>query len=135
MADETRVQVLKEPERKAETDSFMWLFRTGEDGLAPSSYINIRRPRAGFNAADFLKGFKGYLETDCYQGYNSLADVKRCCCWAHLRRYFVEAVPKGKNWITAILPPRAYSTAISCLNMRGGPMKKGIPMNRGRNTG
>ena len=35
MADETRVQVLKEPERKAETDSFMWLFRTGEDGLAP----------------------------------------------------------------------------------------------------
>ncbi|MCM1543477.1 MAG: IS66 family transposase, partial [Blautia sp.] len=53
--------------------------------------------RAGFNAADFLKGFKGYLETDCYQGYNGLPDVKRCCCWAHLRRYFVEAVPKGKE--------------------------------------
>src|SRR5574344_495330 len=35
MADETRIQVLKEPERKPETDSFMWLFRTGEDGLAP----------------------------------------------------------------------------------------------------
>ena len=31
MADETRVQVLKEPERNAETDSFMWLFRKGDD--------------------------------------------------------------------------------------------------------
>lgn len=23
--------------------------------------------------------------------------IKRCCCFAHLRRYFVEAVPKGKE--------------------------------------
>lgn len=35
MADETRIQVLKEPGRNAETDSYMWLFRTGEDGLPP----------------------------------------------------------------------------------------------------
>ena len=35
MADETRVQVLKEPERNPETDSWMWLFRSGEDGLPP----------------------------------------------------------------------------------------------------
>ena len=33
MADETRVQVLKEEERRAQTQSFMWLFRSGEDGL------------------------------------------------------------------------------------------------------
>ena len=97
MADETRVQVLKEPGRNAETDSFMWLFRTGEDGLPPIILYKYTETRAGFNAADFLKRFKGYLETDCYQGYNSLPDVRRCCCWAHLRRYFVEAVPKGKE--------------------------------------
>ena len=97
MADETRVQVLKEPERNSETDSFMWLFRTGEDGLPPIILYRYTQTRAGLNAADFLKGFKGYLETDCYQGYNGLPDVKRCCCWAHLRRYFVEAVPKGKE--------------------------------------
>lgn len=97
MADETRVQILKEPGRNAQTDSFMWLFRTGEDGLPPIILYKYAETRAGFNAADFLKGFKGYLETDCYQGYNSLPDVRRCCCWAHLRRYFVEAVPKGKE--------------------------------------
>nr|WP_300842502.1 IS66 family transposase [uncultured Acetatifactor sp.] len=96
MADETRIQVLKEPERNAETESFMWLFRTGEDGLPPIILYRYTQTRAGFHAADFLKGFKGYLETDCYQGYNGLPDVKRCC-WAHLRRYFVEAVPKGKE--------------------------------------
>ena len=34
MADETRVQVLNEEGRRAQTQSFMWLFRSGEDGLA-----------------------------------------------------------------------------------------------------
>lgn len=97
MADETRVQVLKEPGRKAETDSYMWLFRTGEDGLPPILLYKYTETRAKFNAEEFLRGFKGYLETDGYQGYNNLPDIKRCCCWAHLRRYFVEAVPKGKE--------------------------------------
>lgn len=97
MADETRIQVLKEPGRDAETDSFMWLFRTGEDGLPVIILYRYTETRAKFNASEFLKGFKGYLETDGYQGYNNLPDVKRCCCWAHLRRYFVEAVPKGKE--------------------------------------
>ena len=97
MADETRLQVLKEDGRNAETDSYMWLFRTGEDGLPAIILYNYTQTRAKFNAEEFLKGFSGYLETDCYQGYNNLPDVRRCCCWAHLRRYFVEAVPKGKE--------------------------------------
>ena len=97
MVDETRVQVLKEPKRDAETDSYMWLFRTGEDGLPPIILYKYEETRAKFHAEEFLKGFKGYLETDGYQGYNNLPDIKRCCCWAHLRRYFIEAVPKGKE--------------------------------------
>lgn len=35
MADETPVQVLNEPGRRAQTKSYMWLYRTGEDGLPP----------------------------------------------------------------------------------------------------
>ena len=97
MADETRIQVLHEKERKAETDSFMWLFRSGEDGLPEIILYKYTETRAKFNAAKFLDGFQGYLETDCYQGYNNLPGVRRCCCFAHLRRYFVEAVPKGKE--------------------------------------
>ena len=53
--------------------------------------------RAKFHAAAFLNGFQGYLETDCYQGYNNLPGIRRCCCFAHLRRYFIEAVPKGRE--------------------------------------
>ena len=97
MADETRIQVLHEEDRKAETDSFMWLFRSGEDGLPDIVLYKYTETRAKFNAVEFLKGFQGYLETDCYQGYNNLPGIKRCCCFAHLRRYFIEAIPKGKE--------------------------------------
>ena len=97
MADETRCQVLHEPGRAAETDSFMWLFRSGEDGLPTIVLFKYTETRAKFNAEEFLKGFHGYLETDCYQGYDGIPGIIRCCCWAHLRRYFLDAVPKGKK--------------------------------------
>jgi Transposase IS66 family. len=44
MADATKVQVLKELGRNAETDSFMWLFRSGEDGLAPIILYKYTQP-------------------------------------------------------------------------------------------
>ena len=97
MADETRLQVLKEPERKPETDSFMWLFRSGEDGLPPIILYRYTETRAKFNAVEFLKGFKGYLMTDGYQGYNNLPDIIREACWAHIRRKFCDAIPSGKK--------------------------------------
>lgn len=71
MADETRVQVLKEPGRSAESQSFMWLYRTGEDGLPVILLYGYTPTRSGDNAADFLDGFQGYLETDGYQGYKT----------------------------------------------------------------
>ena len=98
MADETRIQVLNEPERNPETDSFMWLFRSGEDGLPPIILYHYTETRAKYNAVSFLEGFCGYLETDGYQGYNNLPGIKRCSCWSHARRYFIEAVPKGKEY-------------------------------------
>ena len=97
MADETRTQVLKEEDRRPETDSFLWCFRSGEDGKQPIILFKYSPTRNGEVAREFLDGFKGYLETDGYQGYNKVPDVKRCTCWAHLRRYFVDAIPKGKQ--------------------------------------
>lgn len=98
MADETRIQVLKEANRNPTTDSYMWLFRTGEDGLPPIIIYRYTETRARYNAEEFLKGFNGYLETDGYQGYNNLPNIKRCCCFAHVRRYFIDAVPKGHEY-------------------------------------
>ena len=54
MADETRIQVLKEPGREAETDSFMWLFRSGEDGLPEIILYGYTGTRARYNAEAFL---------------------------------------------------------------------------------
>lgn len=34
---------------------------------------------------------------DGYQGYNKVKETKRCCCWAHIRRYLLEAIPKGQE--------------------------------------
>ena len=98
MADETRIQVLNEEDRKAETDSFMWLYRSGEDGLEKIILYEYSPTRSGENAAAFLAGFKGYLACDGYQGYNKVPDIKRCCCWAHVRRYMIDAVPKGHQY-------------------------------------
>ncbi len=98
MADETRIQVLNEPERRAESQSFMWLFRSGEDGLPPILLYGYSPTRSGDHAAEFLNGFQGYLETDGYQGYNKVPGIKRCSCWAHIRRYFIDAIPKGKQF-------------------------------------
>lgn len=95
MADETRVQVLKEDNRAAETDSFMWLYRSGEDGLPPIILFEYSMTRAGTTAIKFLDGFKGYLSCDGYSGYNKVPDIKRCGCWAHVRRYYVDAIAKG----------------------------------------
>ena len=98
MADETRLQVLKEAGRSAESDSYMWLFRSGEDGLPSIILYWYTQTRARYNAEAFLSGFEGYLETDGYQGYNNLPGIKRCSCWSHTRRYFIDAVSKGKEY-------------------------------------
>lgn len=97
MADETPIQVLKEPDRAPQKKSYVWLMRTGEDGDVPIIIYNYTPTRAGYNAADFLKGAEPgyYLMVDGYQGYNKVPEAKRCCCYAHIRRYFVRAIRKG----------------------------------------
>lgn len=94
--DETPVQVLKEEGKKPQTKSYMWLYRTGNDGKAPIILYDYQPSRSGDNAASFLKDFKGYVHSDGYSGYNKLDGITRCGCWAHLRRKFVEAIPDKK---------------------------------------
>ena len=97
MADETPLQVLHEPGRRAQTKSYMWLFRSGEDGGPPIILYKYSETRAGDNAVEFLHGFKGYLMCDGYSGYNKVPDAKRTACWAHIRSYLTDAIPKGKE--------------------------------------
>ncbi len=98
MADETPVQVLKEPGKRPESKSYMWLFRSGEDGENPIILYKYSESRAGDTAYNFLEGYSGYLMCDGYSGYNKVPDAKRQACWAHVRRYLFDSVPKGKQY-------------------------------------
>lgn len=97
MADETPIQVLKEPDRRPQSKSYVWLIRSGEDRLPPIILYHYTETRAGRNAADFLDGIDegSYVMVDAYSGYNRLKKIRRCCCYAHIRRYLMEAIPKG----------------------------------------
>ena len=97
--DETPLQVLKEEGKKPQSKSYMWLYRSGNDGKKPIVLYDYQPTRSGDNAVRYLREFKGYLHCDGYSGYNKLEHITRCGCWAHLRRKFVEAIPtkKGKD--------------------------------------
>lgn len=90
-ADETTLQVLREPGKSAETQSYLWLYRTGRMG-PPIVLYDYRPTRGGENPRDYLQGFSGYLHVDGYAGYHKVKDVTLVGCWAHARRKFDEAL-------------------------------------------
>lgn len=100
-ADETTLQVLREPGKAAQSKSYMWLYRTGGDTSHPIVLYEYQQDRKAEHAEGFLKGFSGYLHTDGYAGYHRLGgSVKVVGCWAHARRKFDEAIkclPKEKQ--------------------------------------
>jgi transposase len=100
--DETVVQVLKEPGKAATSNSYMWV-QTGGPPDRPIIIYDYEPSRSGQVPVRLLQGFRGYLMTDGYDGYNALANlegIEHLACMAHVRRRFIEAVrvqPKGKR--------------------------------------
>ena len=100
--DETVVQVLKEKDKAPTTNSYMWV-QTGGPPDKPVVLYDYDPSRSASVPTALLEGYKGYLMTDGYDGYNEVArtdGIERLACWAHVRRRFVEAVrvqPKGKR--------------------------------------
>ena len=100
--DETVVQVLKERDRPASSQSYMWV-QTGGPPERPVVVFDYDPSRSGAVPVRLLEGYQGYLMTDGYDGYNALAKaegIEHLACLAHSRRRFVEATrvqPKGKR--------------------------------------
>jgi transposase len=91
-ADETEIQVLKEPERKASTKSYMWSFTTA-DGDTPITLFEYHPSRSADIPKAFLKGWSGFLHADGYKAYYSLGDnIIVIACLAHIRRKFADIV-------------------------------------------
>jgi hypothetical protein len=80
----------------------MWVQTGGPPGR-PVVLFDYTTSRAQDVPLRLLAGYRGYLMTDDYAGYNAVAaqaGVERLACWAHARRKFIEAQkvqPKGKT--------------------------------------
>jgi transposase len=121
-ADETTLEVLREPGREASADSYMWLYRTGGDTDKHIVLYDYRQGRSGDFPKAFLAGFSGYLHVDGYAGYHKLisaagtgppadSGITLVGCWAHARRPYDEAMramPKGAD-ITGTLTEKGLS--------------------------
>jgi transposase len=120
--DETRVQVLNEPGKTAESQSFMWV-RVGGQRQRPIILFDYDPTRAKTVPRRLLAGFTGILQTDGYTGYDAAVGeygLISAGCWAHARRRFDEVfkaaginpkkpLSKGKS------PPNAVRKAAVAL--------------------
>jgi len=92
-ADETTVQVIKDG-RPANTQSYMWLYRTMERAEKPAVLFEYQPTRSSGHPLQFLSGYGGYLQVDGFQGYHILEPqgVTIVECWSHARRKFHDAL-------------------------------------------
>lgn len=107
--DETEVQVLKEPGRKAQAKSYMWVQMTQASGIGgtgpPIRLFGYSPSRSTQAARTLYEGMRagGALMSDGYEPYGAIAEQHRLVhlgCWAHCRRYFheaLQALPKDQR--------------------------------------
>ena len=88
--DETPVQVIREDNRKASQKSYIWVYKGNKynNNIVLYEYTPTRTQE---NPKKFLRGYKGYIQTDGYAGYNKIKNVIHITCLAHIRRKFKDA--------------------------------------------
>ncbi len=90
--DETTVQVLKEKDRKATDESYMWAYRSSQDSDEPIVLFDYQPGRGQVHPQTFLGDYRGILMTDGYQAWRTLKKATHIGCMAHARRRFVNAL-------------------------------------------
>ncbi|MFT5610123.1 MAG: transposase [Polaribacter sp.] len=91
--DETRVQVLKEPDKLAQSLSYMWVRRTGQRDR-PIILFDYHPGRSARVVDELLGDYQGYLQSDDYAAYHKIGKTKGVThlgCMAHARRKFADA--------------------------------------------
>lgn len=95
--DETKVQVLKENGRKAESKSWM-IVRSIPYGPKKIVLFDYNPSRGSDVITDLMTGFKGYLQCDGLNSYDQIAKedgIDRLGCNMHSRRRFEKAETNG----------------------------------------
>jgi transposase len=107
-ADETPVRVLDRTRDSTRTGYFWTYISPGDHGYTLFDY---RDSRSRDGPAEFLKNFRGYLQTDAYASYESvvLESAGRIIpvgCWAHARRDFFDArmnQPREAHYVLGLI--------------------------------
>lgn len=89
--DETTVQVLKEPGKKANSKSYMWVRKAANIIL-----FDYSPSRSATVAKKLMNDYQGTIMADGYAGYDQLAN-NRLGCWAHARRYFIKTLDQAQH--------------------------------------
>lgn len=87
--DDTSVTVLGDV--KGSYKGHLWVYIGDRDH--PHHIFAYSPDREGRWPKDFLKGFKGYLQSDAYSAYDAIhkEGIIEVACWSHMRRYFYDA--------------------------------------------
>lgn len=96
-ADETPLQVNHVKDRDKPVNGYMWLYRAGKFSKRPIVLYKYQNGRKGSYPAEFLKKFFGYLHCDGLRQYDDVSGAVRVGCWAHVRRYFKNALDVQDN--------------------------------------
>jgi transposase len=95
--DETWVQVLKEGNRRAQTKSYMWAYRTGQDSEQPIVLFEYQPGRGKRYPQAFLGDYRGALVSDGYEAWRTIKGTTHFGCMAHARRRFNDALKAMKK--------------------------------------
>ena len=92
--DETPVQVLREPGKTAQSQSYMWVQASNIHADKPVILFDYDPGRSSEVPKRLLTDYRGAIMVDGYEGYDPVCragPITRLGCWAHARRKFVEA--------------------------------------------
>jgi transposase len=96
-ADETPIRYLDPDVKGKSQQGYLWAYSRPKGDVL----FEWRLSRSREGPEEFLKHFKGRLQTDGYYAYESLAKERKgeltlVACWAHCRRGFHEALAETK---------------------------------------
>lgn len=90
-ADETVLKVLDDRGKESNKQKYIWLYKSPDKDY-PIIIYDYQKTRSGSCPKNFLSGFSRYIQSDGYQGYNKVENVKRLYCLAYIRRKFHEII-------------------------------------------
>jgi transposase len=127
MGDETTIKVLQSEKKGSTHLGYYWVYY---DPVGSIPLFIYQQGRAAAYPKEHLESFSGYLQSDGYEAYETLAasrtDIVLVGCWAHARRKFEEALSADNQKASAVLTlvQKLYAVERQCRNQELSPEQR-----------